>query len=208
MVAVLFLPLLFFSCGKDKVTSDYVVSENFILHTDISYPEIEIDNIEMLTQTTTTQKFTYALNGSSVELYIDDDIVKTIDLEYIPPVENISVADFNFDGYDDIFIPYEFDKNQGSYWCYIPDKNDFIPNDELNSIGKIMTVSEDSTLIKVTSGEQTESTTEYKWTNNKLIAIRKTEKYLCADDNMIHTDIYNYDSNGVEHLADTIIESN
>lgn len=204
--SVLILPVLFFACGKEKNTEDYVVSENFIIYTDISYPETPMDNVDSLTKTAPTPKFTYALNGASVELFIDNIKVKAIDCQYIPPSEYISVADFNFDGYDDIFIPFEDPTNYGTYWCYQPAKNDFVTNDELNSIGRIMTISENNTLIQNTSDDLTDRTVEYQWNGNQLKAICKTEKYLSTEDNKIHTNVYNYDSSGTEYLADIIIE--
>lgn len=190
------------SCN-DKDTMEQVVVDNLKVFTDVEYPEVSLANHDSQTELTIKKNFTYALNGSQVELLINGETVNTLDYYYTPDVNSISVADFDFDGYEDIFIPYESPSDYGTYYCYIPAKNSFCENSELNSVGRIMTVNGDDTLIEDRSDDSIKRTIEYKWFNNKLRAVNKTETYISSENGKILTDVYNFDGNGIEYLIGT-----
>ncbi len=191
------------SCESSEDTKEHVKAENFVMYTDAEYSEVALENQETQTKSADTKIFTYALNGTRIELLIDGETVKYLDHYYTPDVEAISVADFDFDGYEDIFIPYEAPSDYGTYYSYIPAENSFSENAELNSVGRVMTVSDDNTLIEDRSDELTKRTIEYQWINKKLRAVKKTETYKSSESGKMLTDVYNFDENGVEYLIGT-----
>ena len=203
VIAALATSFALVSCeNKKKDPEEYIVSENLIVYTTVADPE----QVSVTTPFYTTaiietdNKLSYALNGTSVELTIGDKIVKTLEYYYTPDMSKIAVADYNFDGFDDIYIPYEYPTDYGYYYCYDPKKNTFEENSELAAVGRFMTVSGDMTLTEHHDDGYIDRTTEYKWTAGKLAPVMRTEVYKSSVDNLTHTDIYRYDSNGVEYL--------
>lgn len=188
---------------NDKNTMENVVVDNLKVFTNVEYPEVALANQDAQTKSVVSKNFTYALNGNQVELLIDGETVNTLDYYYTPDYEAISVADFDFDGYEDIFIPYESPSDYGTYYSYIPAKNSFSENSELNSVGRIMTVDLDNTLVEDRSDDSTKRTIEYQWVNNKLKAVKKTETYISSENGKILTYVYNFDENGIEYLIGT-----
>lgn len=202
---LLTLPALMFfftlsGCNKNKNPEDYVTAENFVVHTSTALPDSAKIFLDTDTESPEKKKLTYALDGTTVELLINNEHVESIENYYIPDISAIIVADFNSDGYDDIFIPFSEPTDYGCYYCYNSAKNDFYQDDQLNDIGKIMTVSDNGTLILDQSDNSTERTIEYAWFGNDLKAVQKTEIY--KDENKIsHKDVYKYDENGTEYLV-------
>lgn len=194
----------FSACDRNVNTEDFITSENFIIHTDTNYPEITISNEDQSAAKEKQMRFSYALNGSTVELSIDDEIITTLDFNYAPPIENIVVADFDFDGYQDIFIPFESPVDSGSYYCYDPTSNSFAANSDLNAVGRILNITEDEILVSDLSDENTKRLIEYQWIGKKLKALKKTETYVSSESGNTITDIYTYDENGIERLSETL----
>lgn len=190
-----------FSCETKKNTADYVVDENFKVYTNTTYPEISINAVDAEKQANSKKKLAYALDGSHVELLLDNVSVQILEFYYTPSAENISVADFNGDGYEDIFIPYESPPDYGSYYCYAPEKNNFFENDQLNKVGRVMTVNEDGILCEDRSDDLTKRYVEYQWIGAELKPIKKTETFKSSETGEIITNIYGYDENGIEFLA-------
>ncbi len=193
--------LLAVSCNTKKNTADYVTDDNFKVYTDTTYPEISADDLDAENTSEKPRKLTYALNGSHVELLLNDVTVKILDFYYTPSAENISVADFNFDGYEDIFIPYESPPDYGTYYCYDPEKNNFSENAELNAIGRIMTVTDEGNLSEDRSDDLTKRFVEYQWTDGTLKPFKKTETFKSAENGETITNVYGYDGKGNEFLS-------
>lgn len=193
----------FVSCeNKKKDPEEYIVSENLIVYTSEASPEQASVTTPFYTTPVVEKdnKLSYALNGTSVELAIDGEIVKTLEYYYTPDMSKIAVADYNFDGFDDIYIPYEYPTDYGYYYCYDPKKNTFEENAELAGVGRFMTITDDMTLTEHHDDGYIDRTTVYKWTDGKLNPVMKTDVYKSTVDNLVHTDIYRYDSNGIEYL--------
>lgn len=207
--ALLIIPaviLLLTSCGKsEKAIETYVTTENFTIYEPSSLPvSIMTDNdIQVETTTTETKNITYTVNGTDINLLVNNINVQKISLTYVPDTEKIIIADFNFDGYDDIFIPYE---NYGSsiiygdYYCYILLENNFVKSSELAKIGRMLNIEEDNILSEYQNDEYTERFIEYQWENSKLNAFRKTETYTSYEDGQLHTNVYGYTDDGSEYL--------
>ena len=209
LLTAVLLTAALFSCGKkSKNPEEYVRTENFTVYTSTAVPQTVIQSLtEAFTVPTEPKKFSYALNGTSVELLIDGVEVRQLDYYYTPDEKSIIVADFNFDGYDDIFIPYEnFYSGYGYYYCYDPEKNNFVDNEELDNINRAMTVTGENTLTENRNDGYTDTYIDYQWIGGKLKAVKRTDTYKAYSDGKIHTDIYNYDSKGAEYFVDTVIE--
>lgn len=189
------------ACDTKKNTAEYVTDENLVIYSDTTYPQISADDLDAENNAKKVGKLTYALNGSHVELLLDNVIVKILDFYYTPSAENISVADYNFDGYEDIFIPYESPADYGTYYCYIPEKNTFNENAELNDVGRIMKVTDEGILTEDRSDDLTKRYVEYQWFETELKAVKKTETFKSAENGEIVTNIYGYDEKGNEFLA-------
>ncbi|MBR5165072.1 MAG: hypothetical protein IKW87_05900 [Ruminococcus sp.] len=209
LITAVLLSAVLFSCGRDKDDPEaHIRTENFTVYTTSPVPQTATQAFtESFTAPTEEKKFSYALNGSTVELRINDRLVKSLDYYYTPDEKYISVADFDFDGYLDIFIPYELAyTGYGYYYCYLPEKNDFALNDELMEVNRLMKIGPDNTLVEEQDDGYIDRFTFYQWDGNKLKKIRKTETYISYNDQKKHTDIYTCDSKGNETLEDTIIE--
>ncbi len=189
------------SCNTTKNTADYVTDENFTVYTDTTYPQVAADNLDALNSDNKPGKLSYALNGSKVELLLDNVLVKVLEFYYTPSPEYFSVADFNFDGYDDIFVPYESPPDYGTYYCYNPEKKNFEENNELNIIGRSLKITSDGTLSEDKSDSTTQRFVEYQWSDGKLKTVKKTETFKSAENGELITNIYGYDPMGNEFLA-------
>lgn len=194
--------LLLASCGTEKNPEDYIKAENFVIVTSTVLPKTAINDEETETKTVERKNIGYSLKDKDIELIVDGKTVQTIKCEYVPDEKKIKVADFNFDGYDDIFIPYEnlSYKTFGDYYCYVAIENSFTKNSELSRIGKILTVADEGILYEKQYDEYTDRVIEYKWTDNKLNPFKKTEIYTTYEDGITHTDVYKYTDDGKEYL--------
>lgn len=198
------LALALCSCGnKSENLEDYIVTENFTVYPEYTLPQNSIEPETTTTPVIEPKIISYYLNNTDIELLVDGKIVSTLKHEYVPDINNIIVGDFNYDGYDDIFIPYENSGSYsiyGDYYCYIPIENNFTKNSELAKIGKILTIAGDDILSEKLYDEYTDVLMEYKWTNGKLKPFRKTELYTSSEDWQQHTNIYGYTEDGSEYL--------
>ncbi|MBR3901233.1 MAG: hypothetical protein IKJ60_06760 [Ruminococcus sp.] len=199
--AVILAALSAVSCNSNKNTADYVTEKSFTVFTDTTYPQVPADSIDKANEVTKLGKLRYALNGPKVELYHGDTLSKILEFYYTPSPENFSVDDFNFDGYEDIFVPFESPADYGTYYCYNPEKRDFEENAVLNSIGRIMKVTDEGNLQEDKSDEYTERYVEYQWSEGKLKPVKKTESFKSDENGEIITNVYGYDPMGNEFLA-------
>lgn len=196
--------LMLTSCGnKDRNPEEYVVAEDFTVYPEYSLPKSDMVSEQSETETVETKLITYNLKDTDVELLVDGKVVNTLKHTYTPDINNIVVGDFNYDGYDDIFVPYENSGSYqifGDYYCYVPIENNFTKNNELAKIGKILNIEGENILSEKQDDEYTNRVFEYKWTDGKLNQFKKTETYTSTEDGMIHTNVYSYTEDGSEYL--------
>lgn len=155
------------------------------------------------------RKVTY--NTDDGERYTDyfnsaDNIIRrerTIFSEYriTSGTEKISVddVDFDFDGYNDLYIP-DYDELHGTYYHYNPETENFDEWYELNKIGRPLTVGMSSNLsIGKILAQDTDNgqTFIYKWNGDKLNLVERCETD--SDNNKIW---YYIDENGNEVLRE------
>lgn len=201
--AVTVAAVLLVGCGKEKTPDEYVRAENFTVHTTAVFSETYLNGIQAETTTAPSMNLSYSLNGTSVELYIDGVICQVLPFYYVPDSSSMIVADFNFDGYSDIYIPYESPTDYGYYFCYDPVNHAFEENSILAEIGMISEVSSDGILTRTSDDGYVKRSVDYQWVSGYLKPIRKTEVYENSEDKKIHTDIYVYDADGVEYLSES-----
>ncbi|MCM1133409.1 MAG: hypothetical protein NC340_08055 [Ruminococcus flavefaciens] len=193
------------SCGNSsKNPEDYVRAENFVVYPEYSLPQTDILPEISEPEVIEPKVISYNLKDTDVELLVDGEVVKTLKHEYIPDTNNIIIGDFNYDGYDDIFVPYENSTSGGSifgdYYCYIPIENNFTKNSELAKMGKLLTIAGNDILSEKLYDSYNDVLMEYKWTDGKLKPFRKTELYTSVDDYQQHRNIYSYTEDGSEYL--------
>ncbi len=194
--------ILLVGCGKEKSPDEYVRAENFTVHTTAVFSETYVTGLQEETTPVSPMTLTYSLNGTSVELYMDGVICQILPFYYTPDSSGIIVADYNFDGYSDIFIPYESPSDYGYYYCYNSGNNTFEENSALAEIG-MMNVTGDGILTHTSDDGYVERSVDYQWVGGQIQPIKKTEVYESSEDQKIHTDVYVYDADGVEYLSES-----
>ena len=199
-----FSAVMLTSCGNNnKNPEDYIKAENFVVYPEYSLPQSSIEPETTTTVIPESRVISYNLKDTDIELIVDGEIVNTLKHEYIPDINNIVLGDFNYDGYDDIFVPYENSGSYtiyGDYYCYIPAENNFTKNSELAKINKILNITGDDILSEKLYDEYTDVFMEYKWIDGKLKPFRKTELYTSVEDYQQHKNIYSYTEDGSEYL--------
>lgn len=122
------------------------------------------------------------------------------------PEEFLTVADFNFDGYDDLFVPDMIGTPNipGTYFYMNPTRefNCFEEWDELNEIGQLMDIDDENQeldlAVKISAADYEYSV--YKWGENGLVRISRKHYYVSGS-GQYYTDYFEYDENGEEILV-------
>lgn len=126
----------------------------------------------------------------------------------ITPADLLVSSDFDFDGYNDLFIPTTFGTTNlpGIYYKYNSDKNIFEEWNELSNIGFLMTCQPtNNTLVLNVSGSAVDNEqTAYKWNSGKIVPFTYRVQY-AGDDGQIYIDDYTYNDNGEKVLDKTYL---
>ena len=148
----------------------------------------------------TTNALTYSIDENGIELIVDGESTQYISLGYETEKRDIVADDFDFDGYKDIFIPAkEYGGIPGTFYRYIPDSKQFEPWDELNKIGRQMTVYNGEPILVLSDYSQTGSRyTYYKWNNEVLEKVSFKDVYFS---NYEISDYYEYSADGSKVLV-------
>lgn len=118
------------------------------------------------------------------------------------PEEFLTIADFNFDGYDDLFVPHGIGvANVSGKYFYMNPTRDFNPFeewDELNKIGLLMSVDSENQVLNLseTGSAVDHEVTVYKWKTGKLHPVSHEIQY--AVYNQIYIDHFEFDDAGKE----------
>lgn len=156
--------------------------------------------------------YTFSVLKNSVNVYRGDDIIQTIpcDTEELYRVDDeapekfLTVSDWNFDGYDDFFIPDMLLRPNipGRYFVFDPQNGDFKESDVLNELEVLTEADSDSQTIvrQITSSAIDHEDATYRWDSGDLKLIEKAVEYDAGSDGIL-IDTFSYDDNGVETLV-------
>lgn len=145
----------------------------------------------------------YSKTGLTLKM---DGVEKNfVELQHIPNAEQNVIADFNFDGYEDIFIPLlELDElgRYGNYWLFSPEKDLFYISQELavaDGVGYIMDIYQHNQLEMVEFNLYGKEVRFYEWQGDKLVPMYFNDYYYASSDDII--DRYEFDDNGEKILV-------
>ncbi|MDE6665082.1 MAG: hypothetical protein K2K14_02685 [Ruminococcus sp.] len=159
---------------------------------------------ETITAETTTKPkanhLVYSVTENKVELKLNKKVVQTLEFDYSPIRKYISAEDFDFDGYKDIFIPFEHSGISGTYYHYNPETEHFDEWDELNKIGYKLTVNTDNTLTITSYFEYGDISTKYQWNGDSLEPIALIDYHYSK--NGYINDLYEYQPDGSKILVE------
>lgn len=159
--------------------------------------EVEDDGITVLVANNTIQK-----------IEIDcTEILRMAEIYDTDPAELLVIKDYNFDGYDDLFVPATtlIANLPGTYYRFDPTVNfsPFEKWDELNKIGQLMDVDADNQVlnlaVRISAAEH--ETTVYRWESGRLVPVSRTHYYVGNEDDQYYIDHFEYDENGEEILV-------
>lgn len=147
-------------------------------------------------------RLSYYVNGNSLEILFDDKYIQTIQCDTLLKESDITCEDFDFDGYDDLFIPDKLGvpNRPGTYYHYNAKTQLFEIWDEISELVICAEVDTDNkTLSQTISGSAAYyHTTTYKWADSQLIPVLCEIQYSIGDDILI--DSYEYGENSSEIL--------
>lgn len=194
------LSLAVLLCGCSEKTIS--LPEETVESTTASEPQTAAETTAAVTaripETTTEPprvvRLTYTVTENGISLKSDGKAAQTIELGYSPKNDYISAADFDFDGYQDIFIPFEDSYRDGCYYRYNPETEQFESWDMLNEIGYVMETDGDDTLLLKMYSMTGEKYFVYKWTNGELCPVLLSNYYYTSEG--ATDDYYEYSPDG------------
>lgn len=123
------------------------------------------------------------------------------------PEHFLVIDDFNFDGYDDLFVPRGagVPNIMGTYFYMDPtvNFNPFEEWDELNEIGFLMKADSEKKILNFSSRISAieHDWIIYKWKAGKLHPVSREYQYQSVYDNQVYINCFEYDDDGKETLA-------
>ena len=160
MFLVVLLSAVFFTaCSKEK------------------NPENPYRNAEF--QVETPLGMSIKLNKTGMEISRNGEFIQLIETDYLEnyppyfdstPEMHLIFKDYNFDGYDDLFIPSTFGTQNisGVYYTYNPGTGLFENCEELNKVGFLMSVSDNKLECSEIGSAINYRNTVYEWDNKAL----------------------------------------
>ncbi|MBQ6212185.1 MAG: hypothetical protein IJJ57_04725 [Ruminococcus sp.] len=172
-------------------------------HSSISF-EFKSDKIEVLHVYNDGKKRSpqsLTVDTSEIKEFLDKNPNKTIN-------DRIEKADFDGDGYPDLFIVEKEDdlNKSGKYFRYDPEKGKFDPWNELNALK--FEIKKDSSTNRLVVLDKKEDKIEYEkksfeWNEQKELILREYIHQYTASDGDILIDYVSYDENGTEVSRET-----
>lgn len=162
---------------------------------------------EPTTEPAPVGRLTYIVTENGISLKINGKDVQSLELGYSPKEDYISAADFDFDGYEDIFIPFKDSYMEGCYYRYKPDTEQFENWDKLNEIGYVMEIGDNDTLMMKMYSQEGSKFITYNWKNNEICPVLLSHYYYTS--NGAINDLYEYTPDGSTVLFERqLIDSN
>lgn len=147
--------------------------------------------------------YAFSVNENSIDVLLDGKIVQTIECDHTLSEKNLFFEDYDFDGFNDLFILNE--NSNGTYYRYVPDTGLFENWDELNKIGKFMYtgISSNVSIGKIlVQNDGNGQTFIYKWNDGSLILVERSETVIDENTNESVKKWYYIDENGNEVIRD------
>lgn len=162
---------------------------------------------EPTTEPAPVGKLTYTMTENGISLKMNGKAVQSLELGYSPKEDYISAADFDFDGYEDIFIPFKDSYMEGCYYRYSPDTEQFENWDKLNEIGYVMEIGDNDTLLMKMYSQEGSKFITYKWKNDEISPVLLSHYYYTSKG--VINDLYEYTTDGSTVLFERqLIDSN
>lgn len=147
--------------------------------------------------------YAFSVNENSMDVLLDGKIVQTLECDHTLSEKNLFFEDYDFDGYNDLFIMNE--NSNGTYYRYVPDTGLFENWDELNKIGKFMYtgISSNVSIGRIlVQNDINGQTFIYKWNDGSLILVERSETVIDENTNESVKKWYYIDENGNEIIRD------
>lgn len=123
--------------------------------------------------TEAVEDITFNANGDSVAVILNNEVIQTLNCNYTPDKEKIFTEDYDFDGFDDLFVMMENGAMyaSGTYFRYNPDTEMYEKWDTLNKIGRQMIIDNEQQTLKYrkNGSEYWMEYFVYKWDKDNLI---------------------------------------
>ena len=168
-----------------------------------SAPETSTENTTETTAPMTHGELTFICGDDGITVKMDGEECGVISPDYIPKAYELSVGDFNFDGYEDIYFPADETDTAGDYYIYQPDEKKLAVSDGFalsDGTSRRMEITQDDKLRLVEYAGNTEVNLFYSFTDGKITPVSLSEYYYTDTDNIL--DIYEFDGNGIKYLTE------
>ena len=186
MIVSLLLLVLLCGCSQNTVSLSENSSDDFTEQVVSTVAVTDISDFP-------ANKVSYSVADNGISFEMNGEQIQSIDLGYSPKTDYISMADYDFDGYIDAFIPFEDSYREGLYYRYNPDTDQFEDWYTLNKIGYVMEPADQGTLLLIMYSQTGTKTVTYQWTNDDIFPVSLRHYYYTA--NGAVNDFYEYTSN-------------
>jgi hypothetical protein len=207
----IFIPVLLSavlsSCAARNTGEGRIVSDDFVFITTAPMQAARLSEeskVEAVENAEENKELNFEVKEKALWVYFGNEKTQEIELGFVPKKDDIKVADYDFDGDDDIFIPYDLNTtDMGLYYCYDSEKKNFTPSDHLNYIGHLMTVTEDNTLLEelIDNDDYYDQTVEFVWENGAIKQYKRKVRYVSTVDGKLYEETYEYDEKGQEYFS-------
>lgn len=190
--------IMFLSGCSGKNTQEAVSEENAT-----ASAQTETASQPETTESSRTGILTYKSDGNNVTFIMDGREYNTVQVESDADDSfKFHVADYNFDGYDDIFIMTDKFKSTGEYYLYVPEKEQLEKTDALavsDGNSPLMEVTDDNHLECVTGIMAAYVHNIYAWKDSLIALVGERKEYYLGDD--IVCDNYEITEDGMKYLV-------
>ncbi|WP_295094557.1 hypothetical protein [Ruminococcus sp.] len=165
------------------------------------------DSQSETTESSKIGTLTYISDGNNITFSMNDKECNTVQVESdAEDSYKFHVADYNFDGYEDIFIMTEKFESTGEYYLYAPEKEEFEKSDAfgvLDGKSPLLEVTDDNHLELVTNVMSDYVHNIYAWKDNKVVLVGERREYFqlyyIGDDYIC--DNYEITEDGMKYLV-------
>ncbi|MBE6856858.1 MAG: hypothetical protein E7500_05450 [Ruminococcus sp.] len=195
------------ACADTEKTPSSL-AESSAQETTVATDATEAQTTESKTEATTKNeqgKLFCLYSKTGLTLKMDGVEKNFVELQQVPNAQQTVIADFNFDGYEDIFIP-RLEEDPlgfyGDYWVFSPDEDSFVISDELaiaDGMGYVLDIYQHNQLISVEYNSYGKIVNLFEWQDDELIQLYSEDYYYSGSEDII--DRYEFDDMGEKILV-------